>query len=228
VKTFVGNSFRVLFAFLFALSLPPLAHSQHGGGGGHGGGHMGGGHFGGRGHLGGSGHVRGTSGRDAGSARAHGIRRIPPFSAVRLFDHRHHRRHFREPFVANGLFIGGFVDCGFWDWDCGWGWNSGWDDSYFDIDNWTRPATPPQTLSGSGSANTSRPVAVLYFKNGYSVGVTQYWLENGAVHYVTTYGGENVIPFSDLDLQRTVDENAGNDPPFVLRPKQPQSPPENR
>jgi hypothetical protein len=59
-------------------------------------------------------------------------------------------------------------------------------------------------------------VTLLYLKHGYSVGVTEYWVENGELHYLTTYGGENAV---ELDLQQTVNENASRRVPFTLRPK---------
>ena len=213
MKASFSNSFRVVLALWIGLSVSPLAHAQHGGGGGHGGGHAGGGHSGGRGHM------HGGAGRNAGSTKPRGITRFPPFRAVRLFEHRH-RRHSREPFVANGLFVGGFADCGFWDWNCAWGWDDGWDNSYFDFNNWTYPAPSPEASNPGGSASASSLVTVLYLKDGYSVGVTDYWLENDELHYVTTYGGENAIPVDEIDLQRTVDENAARGAPFVFRPKQ--------
>jgi hypothetical protein len=160
----------------------------------------------------GGGHGGGGRGGGVGG-HAHGITRFPPFRAARLFGRRH-RRRFEEPFRANDLFVGGFADCGFWDWDCGFG---GYD-GYFG--NWAYQ--PPS----SGSANAP-PVTVLYLNNGYSVGVRAYWLENGWLHYLTTYGGENSVPAGEIDLQRTVDENAKNNVPFVLRPREtPHLPPE--
>jgi hypothetical protein len=208
MKGIFANTFRVVLAALLALALSSLAQAQHGGG------HGGGGHGGGHG-----GHMH-AGGRDGGNAKAHGITRYPPFSAVRLFTHRRQRR-FREPFVSNGLFVGGFADCGFLDRNCG----LGWDDSYVDFGNWAYTAVGSKAPNSRGNASASPPVAVLYLKNGYSVGVTDYWLENGELHYFTTYGGENAVPIAEIDLQRTVDENASNDVPFVLRPKQAPPPP---
>jgi hypothetical protein len=80
----------------------------------------------------------------------------------------------------------------------------------------------PETLQEQQSA-TAGPaekhvVAVLYLKNGSNYAVTDYWLADGKVHYVTSYGGENAIDESDLDLQKTVDENAAQGLMFTLRP----------
>jgi alkyl sulfatase BDS1-like metallo-beta-lactamase superfamily hydrolase len=38
------------------------------------------------------------------------------------------------------------------------------------------------------------------------------------LHYVTSYGGENSIDANQLDLQRTVNENALRGVTFTLRP----------
>jgi hypothetical protein len=209
MKGTFANTFRVVLAALLALSLSSLAQAQHGGG------HGGGGHGGGHG-----GHMHAGAERVGGNAKAHGITRYPPFSAVRFFTHRRHPR-LRGPFVSNGLFVGGFADCGFWDWNCG----LGWDDSYVDLGNWAYSAPGSKAPNSEGSTSALRPVAVLYLKDGYSVGVAEYWLENGELHYLTTYAGENAVPIGEIDLQRTVDENASNDVPFVLRPKQATPPP---
>jgi hypothetical protein len=61
-------------------------------------------------------------------------------------------------------------------------------------------------------------IAVLYLKDGSSYAVTDYWLENGKLHYVASYGGENAIDEGALDLQKTVNENAGRGMTFTLRP----------
>ena len=45
-----------------------------------------------------------------------------------------------------------------------------------------------------------------------------YWLDAGKLHYITNYGGENTLDMSQLDLQRTVDENAHSGVDFTLKP----------
>ena len=60
---------------------------------------------------------------------------------------------------------------------------------------------------------------ILYLKDGSSYAVSDYWLSGGKLHYVTSYGGENVIDESQLDLQRTVNENATRGVDFTLRPE---------
>jgi hypothetical protein len=83
-------------------------------------------------------------------------------------------------------------------------------------------AQAPETSQGQEVGNpgpTAKPVtAVLYLKDGSSYAVTDYWLADGKIHYVTSYGGENSIDQSALDLQRTVNENATQGLTFTLRP----------
>jgi len=86
-------------------------------------------------------------------------------------------------------------------------------------------ATP--TLGTSGPTTTLRsdeaptaapkPTTVLYLRDGSSFAVTDYWLANGKLHYVTSYGGENTTDVSKLDLQKTVDENAKTGNAFSLK-----------
>jgi hypothetical protein len=76
-----------------------------------------------------------------------------------------------------------------------------------------------------------QPYVVLFFRDGSSYAVSDYWLADGKLHYVTSYGGENSIDVNHLDLQRTVNENASRGIDFALRPApatgQPQPAPRN-
>jgi hypothetical protein len=84
----------------------------------------------------------------------------------------------------------------------------------------TGEATPslgtsePTTVlrNDAAPAAAAKPNTVLYMKDGSSFAVSDYWLSEGRLHYVTSYGGENAMDLSKLDLQKTVDENgkAGN------------------
>jgi hypothetical protein len=83
-------------------------------------------------------------------------------------------------------------------------------------------AQAPETTEGTGGQSAGpigkHVIAVLYLKDGSSYAVTDYWLENGKLHYVASYGGENAIDESALDLQKTVNENAAQGLTFTLRP----------
>jgi hypothetical protein len=48
--------------------------------------------------------------------------------------------------------------------------------------------------------------------------VTNYWVADGKLHYLTSYGGENTIDLDDLDVQKTVDVNASRSVEFTLKP----------
>ncbi len=70
------------------------------------------------------------------------------------------------------------------------------------------------------AATAPEPLTVIYFKDGSSYGVRDYWMDAGQLHYVASYGGENSVDADRVDLQRTVDENAKNGIDFTLRPAQ--------
>jgi hypothetical protein len=203
MKAILAGGFRVVLMAALALTLSPLVLAQHGGGGG--GGHFGGGHFGGRGHS------------DRAGAGPRGFTRHAPFSVFRFFGRHRHYRQFGQPFaftngfLYGGLFYGGFLDCGFWDWNCDY-----WDDGYLNSGDWLFSA-PPRDSSGITAARHG--VTLLYLKDGYTIGATDYWFENDEVRYVTTYGGENAVPLARIDLPRTIDENASRGVPFNLYPK---------
>jgi hypothetical protein len=60
---------------------------------------------------------------------------------------------------------------------------------------------------------------LLYLKDGSSFAVSDYWLADGKLHYVTSYGGDNAVDESRVDLQRTVNENAARGVDFTLKPQ---------
>jgi hypothetical protein len=88
--------------------------------------------------------------------------------------------------------------------------------------------SPPQDNAGdwqdapenSSRANnaTAQPYVVIFLRDGSSYAVSDYWLSGGKLHYVTSYGGENSVDTNQLDLQRTVNENASHGVTFTLRP----------
>jgi hypothetical protein len=139
---------------------------------------------------------------------------------------------------GGGLWLGGFYPCDPF-WGCygyGYGYYGGSfsgdysaDLSYNSADDATgsQEANPtlyaaPAADRGQGGASEQdlqQPYVILYLKDGSSYAVSDYWLSGGKLHYVTSYGGENVIDESQLDLQRTVDENAARGVDFSLRPE---------
>ena len=55
-------------------------------------------------------------------------------------------------------------------------------------------------------------------KDGTTYAATDYWLQGGVLHYVVSYAGESTLNMDEVDLQRTVDENARRGVNFSLRP----------
>jgi hypothetical protein len=49
--------------------------------------------------------------------------------------------------------------------------------------------------------------------------LTDYWVSDGELHYTTTYGGQNSLPFERIDLEKTVQLNADRYVPLVLLPQ---------
>jgi hypothetical protein len=74
------------------------------------------------------------------------------------------------------------------------------------------------TAAPNGTAASAPPPTTIYMKDGTSYEVMSYWLDAGKLHYITNYGGETSIEMSQVDLQRTVDENAERGGSFTLRP----------
>jgi hypothetical protein len=78
------------------------------------------------------------------------------------------------------------------------------------------PSTPEDT--GGGSASSSDSEVVLFMKDGTVYAITDYWVADNKLHYVTNYGGENSLPLEQIDMQRTVDVNAKRGIKITLRP----------
>jgi hypothetical protein len=82
--------------------------------------------------------------------------------------------------------------------------------------------TPNSNDSASASRNGVKaegPVTLLQLRDGSMYGLTDYWIKDGELHYRTTYGGENSLPFERIDFEKTVQLNADRDVPFVLPPQ---------
>jgi hypothetical protein len=59
---------------------------------------------------------------------------------------------------------------------------------------------------------------LLQLRDGSMYGLTDYWFRDGQLHYTTTYGGQNSLPFERIDFEKTVQLNADRGVPFVLPP----------
>jgi hypothetical protein len=74
---------------------------------------------------------------------------------------------------------------------------------------------PPMDNSTDTSA---KGAVVLYLNDGTSFAVTDYWVADYKLHYTTDGARENVLDLDQIDVQRTVDENAAQGVSFTLKP----------
>jgi hypothetical protein len=100
----------------------------------------------------------------------------------------------------------------------------------YDYDNYNQPSNNGQTYNGTallGSPNTnpltfnvaqSTPTVLVYLKDGTMYAASDYWLADGKLHYRVNYDGESAVDLDQVDLQRTVDENAKRGVHFSLKP----------
>jgi hypothetical protein len=82
---------------------------------------------------------------------------------------------------------------------------------------------PPASEDLQGDAVRSIPNTVIYLQDGSSYEVTDYWLADNKLHYVTNYGGKNSVALAQIDMQRTVDANAARGVDFTLHSAPPAS-----
>jgi len=158
-------------------------------------------------------------------------------------------------FGCGGFFVPGFgFGLGFWGpgyyCDPFWGCPAGFYGSYYNggyygdqiynqstdessVSNEFNPSrywvsAPPEETGGGGgaSAASSDTEVVLFLKDGTVYAITDYWVADNKLHYVTNYGGENSIPLDQLDMQRTVDVNTKRGINITLRPSPQQAAPE--
>ena len=63
------------------------------------------------------------------------------------------------------------------------------------------------------------PDTFLQLTNGSMYALKSYWLEGDRIRYITSYGGENSVPTSQIDFGKTIELNAAQGVKFELRPK---------
>lgn len=73
---------------------------------------------------------------------------------------------------------------------------------------------PPAAAPGA-----ERPLTLLQLREGSMFGLTDYWVEDNRLRYRTSYGGENSVPFEQIDLDKTIELNAERGIEFTLRSK---------
>lgn len=103
--------------------------------------------------------------------------------------------------------------------------NQNYDDSNVPNDDDQAVQVPPQADTNTTTAidPESKPT-VLYMKDGTTFQVTSYWSSGNTLHYLNSQGGVNTINVDQLDIPRTVDENAKQGVRFSVTPEQKPSP----
>lgn len=85
-----------------------------------------------------------------------------------------------------------------------------------------RGRSEAENADGSTAAGRAggpqQPDTLIYLADGTNYAASSYWLAGGDLHYMTSYGAEDSVPIGQIDLQRTVDENAAQGVQFTLRP----------
>ena len=71
--------------------------------------------------------------------------------------------------------------------------------------------------SGPSAAKAGQPVTLLQLRDGSMYGLTRYWVDEGRLHYVTDYGGEDNVPLERIDFAKTSELNASRGTPFILQ-----------
>lgn len=78
---------------------------------------------------------------------------------------------------------------------------------------------PAAARNNEGGSQPEGKLFLLYLKDGSMYALTNYWVADGKLHYVTSYGGENAIEMDLVDVQHTVDVNSKRGVTFVLTPR---------
>lgn len=78
---------------------------------------------------------------------------------------------------------------------------------------------PAAARNNEGGGEPEGKLFLLYLKDGSMYALTNYWVADGKLHYVTNYGGENAVEMDLVDVQHTVDVNSKRGVTFVLTPR---------
>jgi hypothetical protein len=117
----------------------------------------------------------------------------------------------------------GFEACDpFWGWNfgcAGFGYSNYFGDGFAPTLSYDGPSEPDYVpVPSDGNTNGEQDEAVLYLKDGTVYLISDYWLADNRIHYVTSDGAEHTIDLDEVDLQKSVDVNAKRGVTFTLRP----------
>jgi len=79
--------------------------------------------------------------------------------------------------------------------------------------------TRTNKAASAGIPKDERPVTLVQLLDGSMYGLVDYWVENGQLHYTTTYGGQGVVGLDRVDMVKTTELNTGRGIQFVPHPK---------
>ena len=93
-------------------------------------------------------------------------------------------------------------------------------EDYPDAGSNAPPVAPSLNQNSSDAAAPASAVVpeLLYMKDGSVYSARDYWVSGGQLHYVLLNGADRATDIDQLDLQRTVDENARSGVQFTLKP----------
>lgn len=81
------------------------------------------------------------------------------------------------------------------------------------------PGGAENSAATAPGTKTERPVTLLQLLDGSMYGLTDYWVEGERLHYITDYGGENLVPLARIDFGKTMQVNAERGVKFELQPR---------
>lgn len=77
----------------------------------------------------------------------------------------------------------------------------------------------PNTKPVTENVAASTASILLYLKDGRMYAASDYWFAGGKLHFILNDASENIVAMDELDVQRTVDDNAKRGVPFSLKQK---------
>jgi hypothetical protein len=105
-------------------------------------------------------------------------------------------------------------------------WHSTPSENYQSTDVVAAPLDQGYSASSPRDAKVDMP-ALLYMKDGSVFAASDYWVENGNLHYVLSTGAEKMVDLDQVDIKRTIAENVdlGTQVTFKPRPSHSQPSP---
>jgi hypothetical protein len=91
-------------------------------------------------------------------------------------------------------------------------------ENYSSTDQNAPARQPLPDTNAADNGEKSAAAVLLYLKDGTTYSAQDYWLTGGKLHFTLDNGVESWVEIDQLDMQRTVDENAKRGVQFTLKP----------